>query len=244
MNIEASAFDARHYALPIARLIRETHDDGSAIEAALARARAGGYAVAFLRLAGHDPLVDSLAAAGHAPVDTLVTSTLDRARTRPPANAGGADVTIEHHPRLEHPGDVAAVVAATAAFRRSHLYADPRLPQARTHALYAEWATNDVTGRAGRVIVARWRGAIVGYITVLDGPSRVIDLVAVHPEHQGRGIGAALVGATTEWLASESIPATVGTQVDNPALALYARHGFVPTASDVTFHLWLDGANA
>ena len=44
-----------------------------------------------------------------------------------------------------------------------------------------------------------------------------------------------------DWTGARPIAATVGTQADNPALRLYARCGFVPTATHVTYHLWLDG---
>jgi GNAT superfamily N-acetyltransferase len=58
---------------------------------------------------------------------------------------------------------------------------------------------------------------------------------------RGRGAGAALIAGFVDWLGDRAITATVGTQADNPALRLYARCGFVPTATHVTYHLWLDG---
>jgi len=140
------------------------------------------------------------------------------------------------------------VVAAIAgeAIRTSHLHADPRLPAERTRALYAAWATNDVTGRAQRTIVARAGRALVGYLAVVTAPvsaprTAMIDLVAVAATWRGRGAGASLLAGFIDWIGDRAITATVGTQADNPALRLYARCGFVPTATHVTYHLWLDG---
>ena len=132
------------------------------------------------------------------------------------------------------------------AIRTSHLHADPRLPAERTRALYAAWATNDVTGRAQQTIVARAGRSLIGYLTVVATPATapttaMIDLVAVAAAWRGRGAGAALVAGFVDWLGDRPITATVGTQADNPALRLYARCGFVPTATHVTYHLWLDG---
>ncbi|HEX3760845.1 MAG TPA: GNAT family N-acetyltransferase [Kofleriaceae bacterium] len=248
MQVEASPFDAQHYGLPIGRLVREPADGPGELDAAIDAARRERFAVVFLRLAGDDPLRGALDAGGHVPVDTLVTSTLG---PRPPASPRHAELLIEAHDRLRDDADVAAVAAITGeAIRTSHLHADPRLPIERTRALYAAWATNDVTGRAQQTIVARAGGALIGYLTVVASPAAaprtaMIDLVAVAAAWRGQGAGAALVGGFADWIdargSDRPITATVGTQADNPALRLYQRCGFVPTATHVTYHLWLDG---
>jgi len=256
MRVEASPFDAQHYGLPIVRLVREPGDGPAALDAAISTARRERHAVVFVRLAGDDPLRDALHAAGHAPVDTLITSTLgperpaiSRSAKLAPELAPGLaprlapGLTIERHARLADPADIAAVAAITGeAMRTSHLHADPRLPADRTRALYAAWATNDVTGRAQHTLVARAGGALIGYLAVVTAPhAAMIDLIAVAAAWRGRGAGAALVGGFVDWIAGRPITATVGTQADNPALRLYRRCGFVPTATHVTYHLWLDG---
>ncbi len=145
MRLIASPFDSAHHGLAIGRLVRDDGDRPGELAAAIAAARRERYAVVFVRLDGDDPLRGALGAAGYAPVDTLVTSTL-AAR---PAIPRSRELIIERHDRLDDPSDVAAVAAITGeAIRTSHLHADPRLPAERTRALYAAWATNDVTGRA------------------------------------------------------------------------------------------------
>jgi GNAT superfamily N-acetyltransferase len=255
MRLVASPFDSEHYGLAVGRLVRDDGDGPGELAAAIAAARRENYAVLFVRLAGDDPLRGALQRAGHAPIDTLVTSTLDarraprRRRELAPEVAPEAvpevvpQVVIEHHDRLADPADIAAVAAITGeAIRTSHLHADPRLPAERTRALYAAWVTNDVTGRAQQTIVARAGRALIGYLTVLAGAqTAMIDLVAVAAAWRGRGAGAMLIAGFVDWLGDRAVTATVGTQADNPALRLYARCGFVPTATHVTYHLWLDG---
>jgi GNAT superfamily N-acetyltransferase len=240
MRLVASPFDSAHYGLAIGRLVRDAGDGPDDLAAAIAAARRERYAVLFVRLAGDDPLRGALELAGHAPIDTLVTSTLGPDR---PAIPRSGDLAIEPHDRLDDPSDLVAIAAITGeAIRTSHLHADPRLPAERTRALYAAWAINDATGRAQQTIVARSGRALIGYLTVLAGAdTAMIDLVAVAAAWRRRGAGASLVAGFIDWLGDRAITATVGTQADNPALRLYARCGFVPTATHVTYHLWLDG---
>src|SRR5689334_18947582 len=76
MRLVDSPFDSEHYGLAIGRLVRDDGDGPDELAAAIAVARRERYAVVFVRLAGDDPLRRALEDAGHAPVDTLVTSTL------------------------------------------------------------------------------------------------------------------------------------------------------------------------
>jgi GNAT superfamily N-acetyltransferase len=239
MRVQISPFDSTHYGLHVGRLVRDASDGPGELTAAIEAARRDRFAVVFVRLGDGDPLCGVLERAGHAPVDTLVTSTLGSDRPAIPRNAA---ITVEHHDRLEDPAAVAAVASITVeSMRTSHLHADPRLPAARTRELYAAWARNDVTGRAQRTIVARSERAVIGYLTVLVTPgTAVIDLVAVTASRQGLGVGSALLASFIEWIGDREIAATVGTQADNPARRLYARCGFVPTARHFTYHLWLD----
>jgi GNAT superfamily N-acetyltransferase len=236
MRVEASAFDSQHYGIPIGKLMPEPGDGPSELVQAIYAARRE-HLVVFLRLVAGEPLCAIVEDTGRVPVDHLVTSTLDAVR---PALAATA-IAVEHHDRLDDPADIEAVAAITrASIQRSHLHADPRLPIARTRELYAAWARNDVTGRAQRTLLARSDGAVIGYLTVVGGPATaMIDLVAVTPGWHGRGVGSALLASFIDWIGDRDVVATVGTQVDNPALRLYARAGFVPTAHHLTYHLWL-----
>ena len=237
MRVSDSPFDSTHYDRRVAHLHADAGDGEDALEAALEEARARRVDVLFLRLEDRHSLRPIVERRGTAPVDVLVTSTLTNAilPSRSPA------VALERHASLVRPADVAAVEAITAAaIVRSHLHADPRLPIDRTRRLYAQWARNDVTGRGQQVFVARVAGELVGYISVLVAEARaIIDLVAVQPSWHGHGIGSSLLAGFLEWVAGTQLTASVGTQADNPALRLYARCGFVPSATHFSYHLWL-----
>jgi GNAT superfamily N-acetyltransferase len=235
MRLEPSAFDSKFYGLRVATLVRDSDEDE--LDDALAAARRDGYAVVFMRLPEGDPWCGELAARGHASVDTLVTSTLSFV-----AQIQHPPIPIEHHPIVDDPADVAAVVAITnATLHISHLHADTRLPRDATEALYAAWVTNDLAGRAARTLLARQHGDVVGFLTVVvRGGTAIIDLIAVHPDWHGRGVGSALLASFCAWVRAQGLGATVGTQSDNPALRLYQRCGFIPTTTQLTYHLWLD----
>jgi ribosomal protein S18 acetylase RimI-like enzyme len=57
-------------------------------------------------------------------------------------------------------------------------------------------------------------------------------MIAVDPEHQGRGIGSALMSAATEWIRDAGVPVAVvetGGDVGHaPARRLYDAAGFTP----------------
>ena len=77
-------------------------------------------------------------------------------------------------------------------------------------------AEND-EGIVGFLIACRWDDAEVGYV----------DVLAVDPEHQGRGVGTALLGSAFAAFASTGLrEAQLGVDSDNPrALRVYRRAG-------------------
>lgn len=83
---------------------------------------------------------------------------------------------------------------------------------------------------SARLRVARVGGRIVGYaVSGRSGRHGYIQRLAVHPEHQRRGIGTALVADGLRWLKRRGArDALVNTQESNAAsLRLYLRSGFV-----------------
>lgn len=74
-------------------------------------------------------------------------------------------------------------------------------------------------------------GAAVGYaVTGRAGPVAYLQRLAVRPDHQGEGVGSALVVDGLRWARRRNATAAlVNTQESNVrALALYQRLGFVP----------------
>jgi ribosomal protein S18 acetylase RimI-like enzyme len=84
---------------------------------------------------------------------------------------------------------------------------------------------------AGRVLVARQSGDVVGHLQLVeaDRPGEVeLKNMAVREDQQGRGIGARLVRAAVELLVAEGVPvlvvATAAADIGN--LRFYQRLGF------------------
>jgi len=75
-------------------------------------------------------------------------------------------------------------------------------------------------------------GELVGFLLARRWPDRVgyIDLLAVHPDHQRRGLGSALLRAAFARFAAAGLrEAQLGVASDNPrAVALYERAGMAP----------------
>jgi ribosomal-protein-alanine N-acetyltransferase len=91
--------------------------------------------------------------------------------------------------------------------------------------------------RSPHFAVAEMGGQVIGYV---EGETRRpiahLNRIAVHPAHQGHGVGRALLSSTLRafWRAgAEQI--TLNTQADNAySQRLYRRFGFEPTGDTVT----------
>jgi len=133
---------------------------------------------------------------------------------------------------------------AGTCFRYSRFHLDPAIPNEIAHAVKREWIRSYVEGRRGvQLLVARDRERPLGFLAVaaseLDGMHmRIIDLIGVATEEQGRGIGRALVSAFVEENAGKCDELRVGTQVANvSSLRLYEALGFSAVGSSYVLHL-------
>jgi ribosomal protein S18 acetylase RimI-like enzyme len=133
---------------------------------------------------------------------------------------------------------------AQASFSADHFHTDPRFPKEKVDDLYAEWIYNCCCkNRANVVLIAQHGHKIAGFITCkVHEPQHygVIELVAVHRNFRGRGIGSSLVDAALGWFSKQVNKVYVGTQITNmEALRLYQHAGFKFVKSNATFHRWL-----
>jgi ribosomal protein S18 acetylase RimI-like enzyme len=178
-----------------------------------------------------------LVSAGLYVVDVNVT--LARFGPAPQAESPAAGVD-----EFEEADTDALLDIAGTCFRYSRFHLDPAIPNEIAHAVKREWIRSYVEGRRGiQLLVAREQGRPLGFLAVaaseLDGKHvRIIDLIGVATEEQGRGIGRALVSAFAAEHAERCDELRVGTQIANvSSLRLYEALGFSVVGSSYVLHL-------
>lgn len=93
--------------------------------------------------------------------------------------------------------------------------------------------TEELDSESSHVWVAVREGAVAGFAAVHlkpDDKAGEIYLVAVDPEHQGRGVGRALIDHATAWIGEQGMTTamveTGGDEGHRPARALYENAGY------------------
>jgi ribosomal protein S18 acetylase RimI-like enzyme len=182
----------------------------------------------------------ALTRSGMVTVDVNVTLTRDaRLPVRPATRVPDVDI---HDVR---PAEAAAVAAiAGRSFRYSRFHLDPAFPKEVADRVKREWIANAARGQRGDSLLVACDGEKpVGFLAVLTArsegiPCAVIDLIAVDPDAQGRGIGRALVDAFVSRYGATHPLLRVGTQAANTrSLVLYQFAGFVVTSTQYVLHL-------
>lgn len=93
--------------------------------------------------------------------------------------------------------------------------------------------TEDLDSESSHVWVAVREDAVAGFAAVHlkpDDEAGEIYLVAVDPDHQGRGVGRALIDHATAWIGEQGMTTamveTGGDEGHRPARALYENAGY------------------
>lgn len=126
----------------------------------------------------------------------------------------------------------------------SRFYADPNFDKTKVRQMFGIWARNTV--QRGSAVIHRLNENIGGYVGCqVNQADGIIELVAVSPDCQGRGVGKIAVEKACLWLASQGCSrASVATQAANlSALHLYEKCGFQIRTISVWFHKWFERAN-
>lgn len=190
------------------------------------------------RIATDDTVADGeLRQAGFRPIETLIT--LQREIF--------PDARLPSGVRPAGAGDWSGCLdIARTAFSYDRFHADVRVPKAAADRLKAVWVENSLKGRADAVLVVLDRGQVAGFVTCLvNGDAAVIDLIAVAPGCQGRGLGRNLVQGALAFYAGRKALMRVGTQAANThSLGLYEGQGFKPISRQATYHWVNEGATA
>jgi ribosomal protein S18 acetylase RimI-like enzyme len=139
-------------------------------------------------------------------------------------------------------GDVVKI--AKEAFRDDRFHRDSKVGVNAAAAVKGKWASNFFSGARGdRMFIATDdAGNVGGFILLIDsGSTTVIDLVAVAPHAQRRGLGERLVAAAIGSAGSRTDRVLVGTQITNSAsVRLYTRLGFTVVSSSHVIHYHRD----
>lgn len=177
--------------------------------------------------------VQRLSEAGFAVVDT--TLTLGRA----PA-PGKAPPQVAHAKPEQR--ELVVEIARTA-FRYSRFHLDPDVPDELANRIKADWIGSYFAGTRGEhLLVALADGQPAGFLAVIRGEDdgrtlRTIDLIAVAPAAQGRGVARALTAAFVAEAAGVADEVRVGTQAANvPATRLYESLGFTLVEAQYVLH--------
>lgn len=171
-------------------------------------------------------------------------------------------LTLQCHPRFAHevvrdsstrvpnwevvdatPRDADSVASIAAeALTTSRFHLDPKVPRVTASSVKSEWARSLALGHRGiGCRVVRDASGVQGFLGIVQGDdgqgSLIIDLIAVRPESQGRGAGAALVRDFLTRVHGQGALAQVGTQAANTtAVRLYERLGFTLTSATYVMH--------
>lgn len=146
--------------------------------------------------------------------------------------------------RIAYPEECEAVMEiAETCFTRTRFHQDPKIPKNLANTIKRKWVENYFTGERGEcILVAEVSGKPAGFLAIINMQTsnqtvRIIDLIGVHPEFQGRGIGTKMV----DFFISDSVGRCdllrVGTQIINlSSLHLYERAGFCISDSTYVLH--------
>jgi len=248
-------FDSQHFGFPICRLkicyasvALGRSAMANLVHETLARLLEMRYKCVYARVSLNDATtLGALEENNFRTMDILQTLKVDLKTATSFANKTRLSV----HVRPFHRSDTPRIVQiARETYTPSRFFRDAQLEPDKVRGYYAKWAENCCGGLADSILVAELAGSILGFITVRRISDHnhvfypnggVIDLVRVHPDAQGRGIGMALAREAIEWFRSEGLrTAIIGTEANNvAALNCYIKSGFLAYSCKATLHCWL-----
>jgi GNAT superfamily N-acetyltransferase len=141
--------------------------------------------------------------------------------------------------RMAEPSDAEAVEkVAAGSFVWTRFHLDPLVPDEMAGDIKGRWATNFFKGKRGDwMIVPTFEGKAVGFNQLLTkDDALIIDLIAVEPSHQGKGLATAMIKFAADYCGKWQ-RMLVGTQVSNiPSIRTYEKLGFRMCGSSYVFH--------
>ena len=127
------------------------------------------------------------------------------------------------------------------SFLQSRFHLDQKIPGKIADNLKREWAGNFFQKKRGDwMIVSEIDGKVVSFLQLLkkNETTIVIDLIAVAPGYQGRGIGKSMISYAINNCLEGNSNVIVGTQIANTnSLKTYNNLGFITSSAQYVFHL-------
>lgn len=125
-------------------------------------------------------------------------------------------------------------------FATDRFHSDLRLPRNWSVRIKNRWLTASDPGK--QVVLAHIGTKIAGFVLIQPQPTQtVIDMIAVSPAHQGKGIGLGLLAHLQNAICKDQ-EIVVGTQHDNlPAQRLYTAAGFECIETKHVYHFYREG---
>lgn len=230
---------------PVFRLDNLTRNHGeAALSQEIASLAGGGDAFFYGKVPAADvPTCLTFLGLGFGVVDLAITFSWVG-----PLRSGSTGVVVAPARSSQH--EAIAVIAETS-FRWSRFHVDPKIPAKVANLVKRRWIENYFSGRRGvGVYSAEIGGEVAGFLAVMETVNAerraaVIDLIAVAPRWQGRGVGAALVETfVTDWR-ERVAELSVGTQAANiQSLRFYESMGFRIAETNYVLHAHYRGGEA
>jgi ribosomal protein S18 acetylase RimI-like enzyme len=231
-QLERQPFEEAFLGAPVFRVAAADNLTARAIAEIETQARSEGAKLVVVRVT--DDKASIFDGTGFRRVETLVTYRR--------VIASSEAVTPSHAVRQAGAEDwPGAVEIARTAFTHDRIHLDPAIRHIADDSK-AQWARNDLEGRADANFVTGDEGSPTGFnLCLLRDQTAVIDLIAVAEGHRGEGIARALVRAAIQHYAGRAAEFIVGTQEANTsATGLYVSEGFELIRREATFHLTPD----
>ena len=145
-------------------------------------------------------------------------------RAGPGAGASTHGGAVSFHAAT--PADADALASLRVAAMHESLERVGRFDEARARARLLDAFDAQLT------TVIHVDGALAGFFVVRPSPDGLLlDHLYIHPRHQGRGLGALVLGHLFALADARQVTVRVGALRESDSNRFYLRHGFVPAGT-------------